>query len=275
MAICATAASADAPVVAGWWSLTSLGPGGVTPPDVPADGLFVQNLPSGAAAVSALEFRLPAQASSATSITLQITGAPIITQPPIMCAATSRFAAAQSGAWSDRPSWDCSLAIVGVVDAAQSRIQFGVDPLVEGSTLSVVVLAGGPVDRIPLQRPDFETLTQVSSDTEPAVDTDTPPPITPAEPFSADPDLFDVPAFPGSALPEVTSTTQTTQAVEHAAPVAATPRTVPQTSNGALGTAVLLLALLGIMYWSDGFGLVPLRSLRVLPRTGTSPPTDA
>jgi len=273
IAILAAGASADAPVAYGWWSQTSLGAGGPTPPDVPADGLFVQNFPSGPAAVSALEFRLPSQTPNATSITLQITGTPIITQPPVICVATSRFDAVQSGAWADRPSWDCGQTVVGVVDATQTRVEFAVDPLVEGSTLSLVVLAGGPVDRIPLKRPDFETLTQTFSDTGGAVDTDAPPPITPAEPLPEDPEVFDVPAFPGSALPDVTSTTQTTQAVEHAAPVAATPRTVPKTSNGALGTAVLLLALLGIMYWSDGFGLLPLRSARLRPPTGTSPPT--
>src|SRR6476661_7128169 len=100
--VTSTSASAEAPVAYGWWSQSILGAGpSPAPPDVPADGMFVQNFPSGPGAVSALEFRLPS--GGAATVTLRVTGTPIITQPPVACPATSRFDAAQNGAWSAHP----------------------------------------------------------------------------------------------------------------------------------------------------------------------------
>src|SRR5437016_2184371 len=51
----ARAASADRH---GWWSRASLAPGlGVTPPDVPPEGLYVEGSPTGPVAFAALAFQ--------------------------------------------------------------------------------------------------------------------------------------------------------------------------------------------------------------------------
>ena len=265
--VTAAGAAADAPLVYGWWSQTSLGGAALIAPDVPVDGLFVQNVPFGPAAVSALEFRLPPQGPDPvqTSITLQISGTPIITQPPVICAATSGFAAAQGGAWSDRPGYDCSRSVVGVVDAAQTQVKFAVDPLVSGSTLSLVVVAGGPVDRVPLKRPDFGTLTQTYSGTVGAVGPVALPSTTPTAPLPVGPDVTEVPVLPRVDIPATTSTSSPPDDVVRTTRVAAAPRTPHKEGNTAIGVVGLLLVVLGIIYWSDGFGVLPVRSSRFDP----------
>ena len=267
-----TAASADAPVAYGWWSQTSLGAGASpAPPDVPPDGMFVQNFPPSPGAVSALEFRLPSQGAAATTITLQVTGTPIITQPPVLCPATSRWDAVQNGPWRSHPSYDCAHAVTGVVSADQTRVQFVVDALVQGPTLSVVVLAGGPVDRIALKKPDSGTLSQRSSDAAGAAETPSPPAIEPSEPVPASPLVTDVPTFPAPVLPQgpsagQASTGQPSTGIQAASPAVPASKPVQNADNSTIDVIGFVLLLLAIIYWTDGFGALPLRSSRVLQR---------
>jgi len=267
-----TAASADAPVAYGWWSQTSLGAGASpAPPDVPPDGMFVQNFPSMPGAVSALEFRLPSEGASGTTVTLQVTGTPIITQPPVACPATSRFNATQNGAWRAHPGYDCTDAVTGVVSADQTQLKFAVDPLVRGSTLSLVVLAGGPVDRIAMKKPDGETLVQASGDASSGAETAPPFTIAPSESIPASPSVTDAPSFPAPDLPQVPSVSQPSASqpsarIPAAAPAAVVPKPVQNASSSPIDVIGFVLLLMAIIYWSDGFGALPLRSSRVVQR---------
>jgi hypothetical protein len=270
--VTSTGASADAPVAYGWWSQTSLGAGASpTAPDVPADGMFVQNFPSMPGAVSALEFQLPSERAAPTTMTLKVTGAPIITQPPLACLATSRFDTVQNGAWRNRPTYDCNHAVTGVVSADQKQLQFAVDPLVRGQTLSLVVVAGGPVDRIAMTKPDFNTLSLTPSDASGAAQTPPSPATAPSEPLPASPSVTEAPLFSAPALPDVPSVGQPSAAQPSAQGQAAPPaipaaRPAASAHDPALDIIGLLLLLLGIVYWSDGFGALPLRSSRVVQR---------
>lgn len=152
-------AAAQAPDAYGWWSATNNGtPIAPTPPDVPADGLYVENGFTGATAIAALSFTVPSGASVGT-ITLKTAGNPLITAPPIACALTATsFTAAEGGAWSDKPSYDCHTQTKGTVSSDSSSIAFPAAGLMKNGRLAVAILAGAQTDRIPFQKPDASTL---------------------------------------------------------------------------------------------------------------------
>jgi hypothetical protein len=263
-------ANAQSPELYGWWAQASVGAvGAPAPPDVPADGMYIQNLPSGPSAIAALSFATPPGTAEA-QLTLVIAGAPVITQPPVACVATSRFKAAEGGAWSDKPNYDCARSVTGTVDSSQTKVTFTVGKLIRADgALDLVVLAAGPTDRVAFTKPDAQTLQTTTTATTPPSSTGGagPPPGTEAP--SSQPATAPAPA----ALPPTAATAATQGAP---APVVATaPGGAPQAAaNGnptvqppshslrtqlgeMLGVTLLLLCLL---YWTDGFGAVPLRS---------------
>ncbi|TMM18254.1 MAG: hypothetical protein E6G01_03800 [Actinobacteria bacterium] len=158
---------ANAPSKYGWWYKANAGlPVAVPPPpQVPSDGLYVENGFDGPSAISALSFSVPPGAALGP-MTLKIAGSPTITQPPVACtlsAASSGYKPAEDGSWSDRPSYDCKKAqSTGSVDAAKTTVTFNVDPFLTNGTVSVVILAGGSADQIAFQKPDNSAL-QVNS----------------------------------------------------------------------------------------------------------------
>ena len=165
---------ADAPVKAGWWSETNAGLGvSAVPAQVPSGGLYVENGFSGPVAMSALSFDVPAGATVG-QMTLQMTGNPVITSPPVACALTPAgqgFKAADGGAWSDRPAYDCSQGqVTATVASDKSSVSFAVGPLLHNGVVAVAVLAGGPADQIVFKAPGTDTLavTAAGSATAPA-----------------------------------------------------------------------------------------------------------
>jgi hypothetical protein len=152
-------AAAQAPTSYGWWSATNNGmPVSPTPPDVPADGLYVENGFTGPTAVAALDFTVPAGATVGT-ITVKTAGSPLITAPPIACLLTAAsFKPAEGGAWSDKPSYDCRTQARGTVGSGNASIAFPAAGLIRNGRLAVAILAGAQTDRIPFQKPGPGTL---------------------------------------------------------------------------------------------------------------------
>ncbi len=153
-------AAAEGAAAYGWWSQTTP-TSAVTPPappDVPANGLFVENGPNGPVALSALTFAVPINAQIG-ELALTIAGSPALTRPPVACLATSAFSPVQNGAWTSRPTYDCAHEVPGNVDSNRTAVVFPVSGLAKNGELSIVVLAGGPVDRIAMNAPTANALT--------------------------------------------------------------------------------------------------------------------
>ncbi|MGH2728197.1 MAG: hypothetical protein ACRDKS_14605 [Actinomycetota bacterium] len=252
----AATASAAAPSSYGWWSQASLGASGSPiAPDVPTDGLFVQNLVDSPIALSALTFSVPSGAS-AGALTLHVSGTGLIAEPPIACIATSAFEPAQGGPWSDQPNYDCSDFVLGVVSADMKQVAFSVYGLITSQKSSVVILAGGPADRIAFEKPDLDALTINSAAVfpPPSFDSGPVPPLPPFPVPAPVPQLNPVPqpsAGQGSALGAPI------QKIPGASVAAVDLGSTRRRVGTTLGVVLLLLS---ILYWSDGFGLVPLRS---------------
>jgi hypothetical protein len=267
---CINVASAQAPAVYGWWAQASVGAvDAPAPPDVPPDGMYIQDLPSGPSAISALSFETPPGTSSG-KLTLQITGTPVITQPPVACLVTSTFKATEGGSWSDKPSYDCTHSVPGVADSGQTELTFTVDKLiVADGALDVVVLATGPTDRVAFAKPDAQSLQTA------------PPPVTtppsqsrgagessagggqPSQPTTAPAPVALPPpapavATPGAPAPVVAATpSRAPQAAGTTAVSRPASNSLRRRLGEMLGVALVLACLL---YWTDGFGAVPLRS---------------
>ena len=168
---------AIAPKTHGWWTQTYIEGIGSVQPDVPEKGMLVENAPTGPIALSALRFSLK-DGATAKRLRLSISGTPVITQPPVACITTTAFESAQGGAWEDGPGYKCKHSVPGVVNAEQTEIRFAVGRLAKRRSLSVVILAGGPTDRIAFAKPGRETLSlSVKTNSTP-----TPPPPTDAPP---------------------------------------------------------------------------------------------
>jgi hypothetical protein len=251
-------ASASAPSSYGWWARASLGAAGpAIPPDVPPDGLFVQNA-SEPIALSALSFTVPPGAS-ADQLTLSVSGTPVISDPPVVCPATSAFEPAQGGSWSDRPAYNCADPVRGIVSSDMKRVVFLVRQLLTTQSSSVVVLAGGPADRIAFEKPGLDALSiQLSS--------------APSSSESGSGTSVPIPTFAPTPRPApiLAQTPLPTTPPGQGHALSAPPPNVPggSASGVALGstrrrvgtTLGVALLLLSILYWSDGFGIVPLRS---------------
>jgi hypothetical protein len=261
---------AIAPKAYGWWSQTNIGGIVLAQPDVPQKGMLVENGPSGPIALSALRFSLK-DGAAATRLELSISGTPVITQPPVACISTTAFESAQGGAWEGRPEYDCKQSVPGVVNAEQTLIRFVVETLAERRSLSVAILAGGPADRIAFAKPGSETLSLKT------IATRSPSSSEPAESGSVDPSTVsdernaccatgestappvreregqDRERNPGAAVPTSASQPDALPGPDAGGQGDSTRRAVGTTT----GVTLLLLC---ILYWSDGFGALGLRS---------------
>lgn len=260
---------AIAPRIHGWWTQTYIEGIGSAQPDVPRKGMLVENAPSGPIALSALKFSLK-DGQVPKQLSLSISGSAIITQPPVACVATTAFESSQGGAWEDRPVHDCTHSVPGVVNADQTRIRFPVGKLAERRSLSVVILAGGPTDRIAFAKPGPKTLSlrikAPSTSRSPApTKSGTTEPVPVSEPNACC--AVGVATGPPVRIPRVAP-------VRPRSPVALPTSAAQPDALGAgpdgigqgetrrvLGTTLgVSLLLLCILYWSDGYGALGLRS---------------
>lgn len=156
-------ASAAAPVKYGWWNQANVGLGfSPSPPQVPSDGMYVENGYSGPVAISAVTFDVPAGAAVGP-ITLHIAGNPVVTSPPFACpvaAASLGYKPAEGGRGSDAPMADCSKAkVTGKVSSNNTTVTFDAGSLLAGGVVAAVIEAGGPADQIAFDKPGPDALT--------------------------------------------------------------------------------------------------------------------
>lgn len=234
-------AVASAPSKDGWWNEANLGLGvNPIPPEVPSGGLYAANGYTGPVAYSALTFSAPPGAAIG-DLTLQITGTPVITSPPVLCpldASAAGYKAVQSGEWSDRPSYDCATAeITGTVSAGDKTVSFAAGSLAANGTLAVALLAGGKADQIAFAKPGADALAVTPAGT----GASTSPPTAVVTVPSPSPATGTVPAVSGSAPAGASYTggagvpsAGTSPAV---APLASPAAATPVASGASTGTA--------------------------------------
>ncbi len=237
-----SAHAVDAPT-AGWWSrLATTTPTDEVPaalpvpapatPDtipvgatVPEGQLLVESTPEGAVAVAAARWLL-SPGESSPSLTIPIgEGSTLNPQSVVLaCKAAAPWSAAESGpgSWDTKPLVDAGRCVNGVLAADLSSVSFGVQPLVSGNDLDVVIVAGKvagaelppgvpapPVDadtsafRLVFPAPTAESLEVVAGDFEEGegdVVVEPPPPTESAVDVGPSPAL-DLPASPAPTVP--------------------------------------------------------------------------
>jgi len=278
-------AGADAPVRYGWWyeANASLPVPPPAPPQVPSDGMFVENGFNGPAALSAVTFAVP-DGSAVGALVLHIAGTPTITQPPVACAldpGSASYKAAEEGSWSDRPTADCSqVKVTGTVDAAKTTVTFASGSLLHDGALSAVIEAGGPADEVAFSKPGSDALAVTPPPAAAADDTgaavafapagadvsNSGTSSTPGDSSASLPSIADTSG--GSTLPAATDTASTPTAASGTTTGAAPTSSVATGVSGALkgashgwrqhiAQAVGVLAVVGLLIaWSEGYGLL-------------------
>jgi hypothetical protein len=255
-----------APSVHGWWTQAYVEGIGSVQPDVPEKGMLVENAPTGPTAISALRFSFKDRAT-AKRLKLSIAGTPVISLPPVACVTTTKFESAQGGAWEDGPPSDCKRSVAGVINADRTEIRFAVKMLANRRNLSLVIFAGGPTDRIAFAKPGRDTLSLSIK----AAPTSPPPPQSEPQAPST---VSEEPAtgtgnvtLPGPLGRRDAPVAQPDTVAAAPSPVAQPPArpTADEIGGGegkrALGTTLgVALLLLTILYWSDGFGAIGIRS---------------
>lgn len=289
----AAPAKAAPPLKDGWWTVTNAGLGFAPPaPLVPPDGLYVQNGFTGPAAISALTFRVD-QGSAVGTITLKISGTPIITSPPVACPispAGLNYKPAQGGPITDAPTYNCSKSqVTGKVSSDNTTVSFDAAPLLDNGTVAAVVLAGGNADQVAFNPPGADALA-VTPASGPGGAGGGPPPGSPAGQPAATPAGINnnsafgtgsaatpVPATPIAGLPPALAPGPPAGASQSASPSSSsaprTPRLPARSSVSgssarkdlaeAIGIAAGLAALVA---YSEGFGLLGGRVGRPGPR---------
>ena len=218
---------AVAPSQTGWWWQAQSTPLSLpTPPTVPDGGLMVSDVqgdPDGATAISALRYDLTADDES-PALTLHVPSGSFDANAAIVaCPATRPWGAASAGAWSVRPTSDCTTHADGTQSADGTTWTFSLGPLAhtneDGSaTLDVVLLpAHDSTFQITFDKPDANVLA-----TTPKPATVTVPDVGPA------PDLAAAPAV---------ATPSPTAAPPLAAPVLAPSVAAPLPTPGAARVA--------------------------------------
>ena len=201
-------AKAAAPSKDGWWTVTNSGLGFTPPaPQVPSGGLYIENGFTGPTAISALTFEVQ-PGSAVGTITLKISGNPVITSPPVACpitAAGQNYQPAQGGAWSDRPAYDCTKSqVTGTVSSDQTTVTFDGAPLLANGTVAAVILAGGQPDRVAFDAPGPETLAVTPSGSGSSVN-EAPSALPSGEPAGTPVGIGGAPSTAGSATGPGTS----------------------------------------------------------------------
>lgn len=153
----APGARAAAPDEHGWWT-SFAGPN----PDVPSDGMLIQG---GASATSpsafgAVVYSVP-DGSTVGKLTLAL--APSSASVPLskleLCPlASTVFDAAQGGAMSKAPDFDCTKSVRASPSSSGNTYEFDVSSLVNGGALAVAILPTSPTDRVALAAPNGSSL---------------------------------------------------------------------------------------------------------------------
>lgn len=279
------AAHAAAPTKDGWWNETNVGLGfSAVPAQVPAGGLYVENGFSGPTAISALVIDVPS-GTTAGQLTLDVTGQPVITSPPVACPLTSAglgFKPVQGGPWTDRPAYDCSTQqVTATVASNHSTVTFDVAGLEHDGVVGLAIKAGGAADQITFDPPGPNTLAVVSpaaaAPGSPTTGAFVPPSPSPAPaptpstvPTAPGPTGTEVPAPAGVAVPAAAATAvppapgPVTSPLEPAASPtsAAAPHPVlsaaSASSTGSRVAEILGVAgLIGLLVaYTEGYGLL-------------------
>ncbi len=301
LALVAPGAVADEPVTLddlGWWSRLNQDPTlaqvATATPDVTPGQLLVESTPEGATAIAALRATLP-----------DGLGSPILTLVPaseaggeaailLACQAGSGWTGAHAGAWSAKPSPDCSASVQGIRAEDGASWTFPLAPLQFGDRIDVVLVAGSVEGseatspfRIVFERPGDDALVARPSSAGPTP-IDLPPVAAPSEGPASPP-----PPPPGGSAPASPSFSvpaPVTDDVLAAQPVRAA---LPAAEQGATATAPVLTAqtpaplpaaatsgtdgrLLGLLVVLCGLGLLawartqPVPEHRVLSRFGVA-----
>lgn len=152
---------------AGWWSRTSSpAPLDPTAAKLEEGQLLVEGGPGGATAITALRWTLD---EGETAPTLTITPADGSATPPNLvlqaCAATSPWEESAGGPFDEAPTYDCASAVEGTVAEDGSSIELALAPLLQGTTLDVVLVPGEATAPFSLKidRAAATTLTTTSS----------------------------------------------------------------------------------------------------------------
>jgi hypothetical protein len=215
---------ADAPTRVGWWwTARSGGLPTPAPPSVPPNGMYIASNPTGAEAVAALRFDLPA-GSIPEQLRLQVAasaGTPIV----LLCLVTGPWEAADGGPFEDRAPSDCARTVAGVLAGGGTTLSFDLANLFgEARVVDAVLVPAadptvptlGSTFQLSLQPPDVAALlvrnapSPAAPDAPAAVLTPTTnvdaasppalalPPLAPLQTAVADPAPV---AAPGAALP--------------------------------------------------------------------------
>jgi len=135
------------------------------PPDVPADGLYVQGGAGDPMAVSALVYEVPAD-QTAGKLTLAIAGTPpaaLSVQACALAPGAESFKPVQDGAWSDAPKFDCAKPVPGASDG--SNVTFDVGSLAADGRVAVAIVPTMATDRVAFAKPTDSSLATTASPT--------------------------------------------------------------------------------------------------------------
>lgn len=163
-----TAASTDA---AGWWSRTG-SPLPVNPaaPHVEEGQLHVQGEPAGPTAIAAVRWTL-SEGESAPMLTITPADSSFVPPEAVItaCRAAGPWQEAHGGPWDEAPEADCATSVDGVIAEDGTSIEFALAPLLDGTTLDVVLQPGkredgaGSTFSLTFDRPAPDALTTTSS----------------------------------------------------------------------------------------------------------------
>jgi hypothetical protein len=285
-------AGAAAPDQQGWWTTANQGSipevgqpaPAPSPPDVPAKGLLVEG-PSGSAvggatsstpvggtssaplAYAGLVYYLPIGATASTltlSVTKNSASTPMATLE--LCPLVNPVLNPEEGGPStDAPPYDCTHNVSAGPNTGGTAYQFQVSNLVADGSLGVAILPTSPTDRVVLDQPDANSLTEqaapagsvpqvptFSSGTTPISSLGTPVPgalptfgISPyAAPSGSAPAVGGTaaPAAPAPAAPAPATPSRSTSAIPVLGSLAgdtASPLTVALVMAGLMGGAAL------------------------------------
>ncbi len=139
-------AVADKPLAVAWWWLGGIGGTNATlaasaaKPPVPKGGLFVGGTMAGSTAVGAVRYRVAPtlMASRLTFEVADLAGLPVVG----ICPSTLAWTSVESGAWSQRPTFDCSRSARGSFSEDMSTLSFDASKVMRDDFLDVMVLPG-------------------------------------------------------------------------------------------------------------------------------------
>ncbi len=249
-------------------------------PSVGDGQLLVEGTPEGAVAVAAIHWTL-ADGESSPTLTMPIApGSSVNPQSVVLaCRAAAPWQAPEEapGRWESKPLTDPRACVNGIVADDLSTIAFGLQPLVNGDSLDVVLVPGTVADlppeadgsafRLVVDEPAPDALTVVPGDFDLGAD---PVEVTvpPATTTAGAPPAPIATAAPSVAGPPPSTSVATSFDAADDVPVVAAPAlepsdlaaTVPRAVTGALAAdvegpsrfvgVVLLLAALGAAAWS-------------------------